>query len=191
MASGANLDLTIYNNYLNQLTSIKADFSQLSPDDKVQHGKFYLQKPGKMRWDYLKPKPFTIIINGNKLTHYDKILDEATYGSSEELAVHFLTKEQLKLEKDANVLSLDKATDGTISITLTPKLQNRKNAKYSDFKLRLVFSNKPLALQQIITIDPENNYTIVSLQNLNKTAIIDDKLFYLANPKLERKAKND
>jgi len=91
----ADDELSVYNDYLNKMSSIEAEFVQISPDGSQQFGKFYLKKPGKMRWDYQRPKQFSIVINGNKLTHYDKQLDEASYGKSEEIAVHFLAKKEI------------------------------------------------------------------------------------------------
>ncbi len=189
LANTSAAELTIYNNYLNQLTSAEANFTQTAAGAKTQFGKFYLQKPGKMRWDYLQPKPFTLVINGKNVTHYDKILDEATYGRSDEVALHFLSKPMINLAQDVNVLSVDNATDGTVNITLMPKITKDKQADdYSKYKLRLVFKTKPLRLAEMITIDENNHYTVLTLHNLRNGVQLDNKLFYIANPKLARKS---
>jgi outer membrane lipoprotein-sorting protein len=181
--------LGVYNHYLNKMSSIEAEFVQISPDGDQQFGKFYLKKPGKMRWDYQSPKQFSIVINGNKLTHYDKQLDEASYGKSEEIAVHFLAKKEINLTKDMKVLSLDSATDGATHITLMPNVTSDKNKDYEKYKVRLVFKNKPLALQAVVMITPDGQYTRLNFIKLINDAKLDDKLFFIADPRLSRQTK--
>lgn len=69
--------------FVDQLTSVQAVFVQTVFDQEMNQletssGKVYLQKPGKFRWDYLKPYQQTVVSNGKTLWLYDPELEQVT-----------------------------------------------------------------------------------------------------------------
>ena len=66
-------------NYLSGITTITSDFSQAAPDGSISAGRFYLQRPNKMRWEYKPPVPILMVANGLELVYYDKELEQVTY----------------------------------------------------------------------------------------------------------------
>lgn len=72
--------------YLDDLSTLEADFRQKisSADAKVAEessGRFYLHRPGRLRWDYLRPNVQTIVADGTNLWLYDKDLEQVTVKS--------------------------------------------------------------------------------------------------------------
>src|SRR5476649_722580 len=65
--------------YLNKLTTVQADFLQISPEGNESTGKFFLSRPGKMRWQYNPPVPVLIIVSGGILSYYDAELDQISH----------------------------------------------------------------------------------------------------------------
>ncbi|MDP9084937.1 MAG: outer membrane lipoprotein chaperone LolA [Pseudomonadota bacterium] len=68
--------------YLSGLASWSADFQQTIDDGhgKVMRsaaGKFYLQRPGKFRWDYSQPSEQLVLADGKQVWFYDKDLAQA------------------------------------------------------------------------------------------------------------------
>jgi len=69
--------------FLAKAASLQAEFSQSqvhesgAPGQKTS-GLFYLQRPGKFRWDYLKPYRQEIVSNGGKVWFYDVDLEQVT-----------------------------------------------------------------------------------------------------------------
>jgi outer membrane lipoprotein carrier protein len=64
------------------LASWSADFQQTIDDGhgKVMRsaaGKFYLQRPGKFRWDYTEPSEQLVLADGKQIWFYDKDLSQA------------------------------------------------------------------------------------------------------------------
>lgn len=70
-------------NFLSKASSLQADFTQAQVDENGNTGKkstgvFYLQRPGKFRWDYKTPYSQEIVASGGKVWFYDKDLDQVT-----------------------------------------------------------------------------------------------------------------
>jgi outer membrane lipoprotein carrier protein len=68
---------------LQSVTSLQAGFTQMTYDQlgNVDHrgtGTFYLQKPGKFRWDYKEPFHQEVVTSGGKVWFYDADLEQVT-----------------------------------------------------------------------------------------------------------------
>jgi outer membrane lipoprotein carrier protein len=69
--------------FLKVSKSFSADFKQVLINEagnptQTSYGVFYLQRPGKFRWDYLKPFKQEIISNSGKVWFYDTDLEQVT-----------------------------------------------------------------------------------------------------------------
>jgi outer membrane lipoprotein carrier protein len=69
--------------FLSATRTLTADFKQVlinEAGDPVQtsYGMFYLQRPGKFRWDYKKPIQQQIVSNSGKVWFYDPDLEQVT-----------------------------------------------------------------------------------------------------------------
>lgn len=69
--------------FLAATRSLTADFKQVLINEagnpaQTSYGVFYLQRPGKFRWDYLKPFQQQIISTGGKVWFYDTDLEQVT-----------------------------------------------------------------------------------------------------------------
>jgi outer membrane lipoprotein carrier protein len=71
---------------LGGLSSWSADFAQTIEDGQGKvlrsaSGKFYLQRPGKFRWDYVEPSQQLVLGDGKEIWFYDKDLQQANVRS--------------------------------------------------------------------------------------------------------------
>jgi outer membrane lipoprotein carrier protein len=69
--------------YTGNLKTLQAKFTQTLFDEKMQQlevasGEFFLQKPGKFRWDYQQPYKQQIVADGKVLWMYDPELQQVT-----------------------------------------------------------------------------------------------------------------
>src|SRR5205807_8676914 len=55
------------NVYLMSLQTLVGDFVQIAPDGRRSEGKIYLQKPGRVRFEYNPPSPIELVSDGNSL----------------------------------------------------------------------------------------------------------------------------
>jgi outer membrane lipoprotein carrier protein len=69
--------------FLKVAKSLSADFKQVSLNEagnpkQTSYGVFYLQRPGKFRWDYQKPFKQEIVSSSGKVWFYDTDLEQVT-----------------------------------------------------------------------------------------------------------------
>ncbi len=69
--------------FLARANTLQAEFSQVIIDEAGNPGQrtsgvFYLQRPGKFRWDYKKPYSQEIVSSGRKVWFYDVDLEQVT-----------------------------------------------------------------------------------------------------------------
>lgn len=81
-APGMASPATEVDHYLAGLSSWSADFKQTITDGQGKElrsaaGKFYLERPGRFRWDYSEPSEQLILADGKQIWFYDKDLAQA------------------------------------------------------------------------------------------------------------------
>lgn len=169
--------------YLNSLHTAQADFTQSSSLGSRLSGQFYLDRPGKMRFDYNESKDF-IVADGVFVYFYDSQLGEQSNAPIGQTLADFLLREDLSLTKDLQVTKLYKK-DGQIVMSVVQK--DEPGAGY----VELFFNEAPYALAKWRVVDAQNEVTEVVLKNLQTgVKFKKDGLFAYINPK-GRKAFNN
>ena len=62
------------NKYLSATQTLDGNFVQVGPDGKRTQGEFYIQKPGRVRFDYDPPSPIDIVADGQSVVVRDRNL---------------------------------------------------------------------------------------------------------------------
>ncbi|HWE06106.1 MAG TPA: outer membrane lipoprotein carrier protein LolA, partial [Rhizomicrobium sp.] len=57
-------DLERLSNALNAIHTLEGTFVQIGPEGQVDQGKFFIQKPGRMRFEYTPPNPTLVVSDG-------------------------------------------------------------------------------------------------------------------------------
>lgn len=167
-------DLEKIEKYLNNINSLAANFTQTTHLGEQSEGMFYLQKPGKLRWEYYGPEPLIIVVSGKTVTHYDVELDEISYLRVENKLASFLTQENIRFDdKDIIINKINKSKD-YIAITISD-LEN----EYIN-NVTLQFSLKKLSIDSIITSDMAGNSSVVYFKSIEYDKPLDKKLFLLS-----------
>src|SRR5271167_5085452 len=63
--------------YLSTIQSMVGNFVQVGPDGRKTEGKFYIQKPGKVRFEYDPPSPIDVVADGSFVQVRDRKLNTA------------------------------------------------------------------------------------------------------------------
>ncbi len=170
-------DIARVESFLSLLTTIKADFEQVAPSGETTEGVFYLQRPGKMRWEYNGPTPILLVSNGKTITYYDAELEQVNYVSLDDTLAGFLAKETLKLNTDATELVNFEVSPGAIRATI------RQREKPENGTLTIEFSDKPLVMKQLIIADAGGNETRIALSGAEYGKKLDRSLFIFKDPR--------
>ena len=106
--------------YLSSLQTLVGNFVQVGPDGSKVKGDFYIQKPGKVRFEYDDPTPIAIIADGSSLAVRDKKLATQDIYPLSQTPLRFLLSDRIDLLKDTSVVSVT-ADDVFISVTIEEK----------------------------------------------------------------------
>jgi len=159
------------NTYFNSVTNLTGKFVQVGPDGGKTEGLFYMQKPGKVRFEYDPPSTIELISNGDDVVVRDrKLLTQDLYPLSQ-TPLKFLLSDKLDLLKDANVVGVYQ-DDLFVTVVI-----EEKNALAGTHRLMIMFGKKDLQLKQWTVTDPQGYDTTVAVSDLDSSKKPDPQLF--------------
>lgn len=167
--------------YLNNLITIVADFSQVAPDGSLTGGKFFLKRPGKMRWQYDPPTPILMTTTGQFLTYYDYQLEQVSKIPIESTLAGFIAKEHITFRDKAVAVDRVEKEPGILRVAL------HQADKPKDGSLLLEFSDAPIALRNMVVTDAQGQTTQIGLNNARFDQPLDDEMFVFKDPRKKRR----
>jgi len=93
--------------YFNQMTQMKGAFIQTAADNKRTRGKFYLQRPGRFRFDY-SPTSKLVIPSGIDVTIQDTAMQTDGHVELDRTPFRVLLRKHVDLLRDARILEAGK-----------------------------------------------------------------------------------
>src|SRR6059058_911712 len=157
--------------YLSSLQTLVGNFVQVGPDGSKTKGDFYIQKPGKVRFEYDDPSPIAIIADGSSLAVRDRKLATQDIYPLSQTPLRFLLSDRIDLLKDTNVVNVT-ADDVFISVTI-----EEKQALIGTSRLMLMVGTKDGQLKQWTVTDPQGYDTTIAVYNLDSSRKVDPGLF--------------
>ena len=162
--------------YLSSIQTMVGNFVQIGPDGGRTEGTFYLQKPGRIRFEYNPPSPIDIISDGSSVVVRDRKLSTQDLYPLSETPLRYLLADRLDLLRDTDVVSV--TSDDTFdSVTI-----EQKQVMIGTDKLMIMFDAKILTLKQWTVTDPQGFDTTVAVYNLDTTKKPDPNLFVINYP---------
>ena len=159
------------NSFFNSNANLVADFVQLGADGRRTQGKLYVQRPGRMRFEYDRPATLEIIADGTSVAIRDRKLATQDVYFISQTPLKFLLKDRIDLGRDTKILDV-KSDDKSASILLEDSATFGGTSR-----IRLVFDVKDFTLRQWTVTDPQGFETLVSLSNLSLGQKADPSLF--------------
>jgi outer membrane lipoprotein-sorting protein len=161
--------------YLNGLKSLKAHFVQVAADGGVSQGTAWLERPGRMRFQYDPPAPFLLIAGHGVLTFHDRALQQTSNIPLSRTPLGILLADHVVLSGAVTVTAIQRLP-GQIQLTLV------RTDSPGDGSLTLTFADQPLALRQWTVIDAQRRETRVTLYDVQLGARFDPQLFEQLSP---------
>lgn len=168
--------------FLTETKTMSADFSQVlrtNYDEVLQEtsGKFYLNRPGRFRWNYTRPYEQEIVSDGKNVWIYDVELQQVTVqkrSTSLSNTPMALMEGKLKLAEVYTVKELDHR-DGIYRLMLTSKSSD------TDFS-ELVVGVDKTGLRFMQLHDQFEQTTDIVFDNLESNAALAKELFEFIPP---------
>jgi outer membrane lipoprotein-sorting protein len=156
--------------YLNSVHSLRARFEQVAPDGTVSNGTVWMERPGRMRFQYDPPSPLLLVAGHGEVIFHDAQLNQTS---------------KIPLGRTPlSILLADTITfSGPVTVTDIQRLPNEiqvsvvRTASPGEGLLAMVFSDKPLALWQWTVVDAQHKITRVTLSDIQTGGRFDDALF--------------
>jgi len=157
--------------YLSTVQTMIGDFVQIGPDGGRTVGKFYIQKPGKVRFEYEPPSLIDVIADGSSVVVRDRKLATQDLYPLSQTPLRYLLADQIDLARDTNLIGVSQ--DSTF-VTVTIE---EKQILVGTHRIVLMFGVKDMQLRQWTVTDPQGFDTTVAVYNLDVTRKPDPSLF--------------
>lgn len=158
-------------NYLGNLRTLTGDFVQIGPDGSKTEGEFYMQKPGRVRFDYNPPSPIELIADGSSVVVRDRKLATQDLYPLSQTPLRFLLSDHLDLLRDTNLIAVY-ADDVFVTVVI-----EERQVLGGTHRLMLMFSAQDTSLKQWTITDPQGLDTTVAVYNLDTTKRPDPNMF--------------
>jgi outer membrane lipoprotein-sorting protein len=148
------------NAYFNSITNLQGSFDQVDSTSKHATGRFYVQRPGKIRFDYAPPSALRIVADGAFLAIEDSDLKTVEKYPIKSTPFRLLLADAVDLGRDARVVGVE-SQEGTLAISLEDKSGDASGS------IKLVFDNGPdLQLKEWQITDAQGLTTQVTVNDV-------------------------
>jgi outer membrane lipoprotein-sorting protein len=168
------------NGYLTNIQTLVGDFVQVGPDGARTEGQFFIQMPGKVRFEYKPPSRVDVIADGQSVVVRDRKLATQDLYPLSQTPLRYLLSDRIDLGRDTNLVSVA-VDDVFVTLVIEEKQFVGTN------RLVLMFGAKDLQLRQWTVTDPQGYDTTVAVYNLDTKKKPDPDLFKINydNPDLQ------
>ena len=160
--------------YLDQLRAFRADFTQSGADGDAA-GNVWLSRPGRLRVDYLAPRPKLLLANHGRLLLADQTTGATTTMPVSNTPLDILLADKIDLSGAVTVTSVQRF-DTTFQLTLV-----KSNAP-SQGRLTLQFAAAPLQLIGVVVQDSAGHTNTLRLTDMVRDPSIDPSIFHYYPP---------
>ncbi len=162
--------------YFNSIDTIRAAFFQTSSEGGTAEGIFYLNRPGRLRVEYLPPTPVLIVGDGLFLHFHDTELGQVNDWPIFDTPLGALSSDEVKFNDDLVVTDFHRRS-GALAITLVKREDSGLGS------LTLFFSEAPMEFKQWKVIDEQGLVTTVALLDVETNIELDNRLFVFDDPR--------
>ncbi len=162
--------------YLQNLSSAQGAFVETGAGGQRRQGRFYLQRPGRMRFEYTDPAGLLVVSDGSNVKRYDPRLNvfrQVPLGSTP--LSTFLAR-NVRLDQGVRIDRVTRMQSGAFALTV------RDAGKPNEGSVILAFAGNPLRLQEWTITDAQGGRTRTQLTTLTPASGLAASLFQLRDP---------
>lgn len=163
--------------YLNSITTLTGDFVQTAPDGNVTQGRFFIERPGRLRFEYAPPAQLQIISDGRWVAVQDRKLKTTEKYPLITTPLKMILSANVDLMRDARIVSVFPETElVTLSIEET--------TGEAPGILTLMFDPVENRLTRWTVTDVQGLDTTVALENTVAGEPIDPRKFRIVEERV-------
>ncbi len=155
--------------YIESIDTLTGDFTQIAPSGAISDGKFYLRRPGFLRFEYEPPTPLLIVANSGMVYVRDEALETTDSYPVGRTPLKFLLAKKID-RKDAKLVHVDRGVDN-VAVTFS------SSDEETEGELTLIASAPDFTLRRWIVRDLQGGMTIVTLDNVQAGERLANSLF--------------
>lgn len=163
---------------LNAIDTAKGRFTQLDGNNNFSKGEFYLNRPGRMRFEYDDPVPLMIVSDGTTVAFEDRDLETVERVPLVSTPLNLILRRNTDLAAHADILSVEQKA-GMVAIRISDK------SGEAEGELELFFDPVDYQLKQWETTDLTGAVTTVQLIDVELGVSVSPRLFRLDDPEDE------
>lgn len=156
---------------LNSFSTMTATFSQVTGEGNRLSGTVWIQRPGKLRFEYNKPSVLEVVSDGSTVLVRDRKLNTSDPYPISQTPLKFLLSSRIDLARDLRVRSVTSGADG-VSVAIEDS-----STLGGTSRITLTFDNDITALKRWRVVDAQGQTTTVSLAGVQRNVAVDPRVF--------------
>jgi outer membrane lipoprotein-sorting protein len=160
---------------MSETKTVQGRFTQVDPAGSPSSGAFYINRPGKVRFEYTSPEPIFIVSDGATVSIEEprrKAYDAIPLSST---PLHLFLRSNIDLRQDGSVTDVT-TSNGAYFVTLVDKTGEAEG------KMILQFRQTDFELLGWRQIDATGAETRVQLADMKKNVSLKPSLFVVKDP---------
>ena len=167
--------------YFNAMTTAEAQFSQVTDTGETATGRFFIRRPGRIRFEYDPPEATLGVVGGGQVAVFDpKSRDEPLRFPLRHSPLSLVLERTVDLAQRDMVVAHFEAESQT-AVTL----QDPENPDYGF--IQLIFTDNPLQLRQWVVQDNSGGRTHIVLDRLTQGRKLSNVLFNIQHEMQKRR----
>lgn len=172
-ALAEKIPLNEISRYLNSLTTVTSAFTQVNPDGTISTGTVYIQRPGRVRFEYANDNTLVMASGGNVAIFDGKSSGGPQQYPLSQTPLSIILAPNVDLGR-ANMVTAHTETQNATVVTA----QDPQHPEYGN--IQMVFTS-PTELRQWVVTDDSGQKTTVILGEMQKGGSIPSSRFSINN----------
>lgn len=161
--------------YLQNLASAQGNFVETTGAQR-REGRFWLQRPGKMRFEYTNPAGLLVVSDGSNVKRFDPRLNVFRQVPLRLTPLSVFLARNVRLDQGVQISRVTRMASGAFAITA------RDARRPNEGSVILSFAGNPIRLHEWTITDAQGTRTRTQLTSLQPASGLAASLFQLSDP---------
>ena len=154
----------------------RGSFVETGPGGRRAEGRYFIQRPGKMRFEYSNPEGLLVVADGNNLMRYDPRLEVFRQAPLSATPLSVFLGRNVRIEEGVRIDRVTRMDSGAFAVVA------RDADRPNEGQVILAFAGSPARLMEWTVIDPQGRRTRTQLSSFEAVNSLPNSLFTLRDP---------